>query len=87
MSALTSPAEAPSAFKKKLACLALISAPPARFPFSPAEVAAFRGDAGDVVVGFDHPNYGHMALMPPAVRRVLAGRLSQICEGGRADCQ
>jgi hypothetical protein len=44
-----------------------------RFPFSPAEVAAFRGDAGDVVVGFDHSNYGHMALMPPAVRRALAG--------------
>jgi hypothetical protein len=44
-----------------------------RFPFSVAEVAAFRGDAGDVVVGFDHPNYGHMAVMPPAVRRALAG--------------
>jgi hypothetical protein len=44
-----------------------------RFPFSAAEVAAFRGDAGDVVVGFDHPNYGHMAVMPPAVRRALAG--------------
>jgi hypothetical protein len=43
-----------------------------RFPFSPAEVAAFRGDAGDVVVGFDHPSYGHMAVMPPAVRRALA---------------
>jgi len=44
-----------------------------RFPFSAAEVAAFRGDAGDVVVGFDHPNYGHMAVMPAAVRRALAG--------------
>jgi len=43
-----------------------------RFPFSPAEVAAFRGDSGDVVVGFEHPNYGHMAVMPPAVRRTLA---------------
>lgn len=44
-----------------------------RFPFGAADVAAFRGDAGDVIVGFDHPNYGHMAVMPPAVRRVLAG--------------
>jgi hypothetical protein len=44
-----------------------------RFPFTSAEVAAFRGDAGDVVVGFEHPNYGHMALMPPTVRRALAG--------------
>jgi hypothetical protein len=43
-----------------------------RFPFGPAEAAAFRGDTGDVVVGFDHPNYGHMAVMPPAVRRALA---------------
>lgn len=44
-----------------------------RFPFSPAEVAAFRGDAGDVVVGFDHPNYGHMAVMPEVVRKTLTG--------------
>jgi hypothetical protein len=43
-----------------------------RFAFTPAQIAAFRGDAGDVVVGFDHPNYGHMAVMPHAVRDVLA---------------
>jgi hypothetical protein len=24
------------------------------------------------VVGFDHPNYGHMAMMPEAVRRSLS---------------
>jgi hypothetical protein len=44
-----------------------------RFPFTAAEVAAFRGDAGEVVVGFDHPNYGHMAVMPKAVRQALSG--------------
>lgn len=44
-----------------------------RFPFTADEVAAFRGDAGDVVVGFDHPNYGHMAVMPKAVRQALSG--------------
>ena len=44
-----------------------------RFPFTPAEIAAFRSGAGDVVVGFEHPNYGHMAVMPQAVRRTLAG--------------
>ncbi|MBM3650593.1 MAG: DUF3501 family protein [Alphaproteobacteria bacterium] len=44
-----------------------------RFPFSAPQIAAFRSDAGDVVVGFDHPNYGHMAVMPAAVRRALAG--------------
>lgn len=43
-----------------------------RFAFTPAQIAAFRSDAGDVVVGFDHPNYGHMAVMPRAVREVLA---------------
>jgi hypothetical protein len=44
-----------------------------RFPFTAAQVAAFRDGAGDVVVGFDHPNYGHMAVMPPAVRQALSG--------------
>ena len=43
-----------------------------RFPFKPAQIAAFRGGAGDVVVGFDHANYSHMAVMPPVVRRTLA---------------
>lgn len=44
-----------------------------RFAFSPAQIAAFRNGQGDVVVGFDHPNYGHMAVMPAAVRQQLAG--------------
>lgn len=44
-----------------------------RFPFTAAQVAAFRGDKGDVVVGFDHPSYGHMAVMSPTVRHALAG--------------
>ena len=43
-----------------------------RFVFSADEIAAFRGGQGDVVVGFDHANYGHMAVMPPAVRAALA---------------
>jgi hypothetical protein len=43
-----------------------------RFPFAPAQVQAFRGGAGDVVVGFDHPNYGHMAVMPAVVRQALS---------------
>jgi len=43
-----------------------------RFPFTPAAIAAFRGGAGDVIVGFDHPSYGHMAVMPAAVRQALA---------------
>jgi len=43
-----------------------------RFPFTAAQIAAFRGGAGDVIVGFDHPSYGHMAVMPAAVRQALA---------------
>jgi hypothetical protein len=43
-----------------------------RFPFTAAQVAAFKGGAGEVAVGFDHENYGHMALMSPAVRQALA---------------
>jgi hypothetical protein len=42
------------------------------FHFSPAEIAAFKSGEADVIVGFDHPNYSHMAVMPPAVRRALA---------------
>ena len=43
-----------------------------RFSFTAPQIAAFRGGAGDVIVGFDHPNYGHMAVMPAAVRQALA---------------
>ena len=43
-----------------------------RFPFTAAQIAAFKAGAGDVIVGFDHPSYGHMAVMPPAVRQALA---------------
>jgi hypothetical protein len=43
------------------------------FAFTPAEIAAFRDGTDDVMVGFDHPNYGHMAVMPQTVRRALAG--------------
>ena len=43
-----------------------------RFPFSPPQIAAFKTPGARVVVGFDHPNYGHMAAMPEAVRAALA---------------
>ncbi|TAJ26320.1 MAG: DUF3501 family protein [Reyranella sp.] len=42
-----------------------------RFPFTAAQVKAFRGGEGDVVVGFDHANYGHMAVMSAPVREAL----------------
>ncbi len=43
-----------------------------RFPFTAAQIAAFKSGAGDVIVGFDHPSYGHMAVMPANVRQALA---------------
>jgi hypothetical protein len=42
------------------------------FPFTSADIRAFRSSEGEVIAGFDHPNYSHMAVMPPAVRRALA---------------
>ncbi|HEX3884492.1 MAG TPA: DUF3501 family protein [Stellaceae bacterium] len=44
-----------------------------RFPFSPAQIAAFRATGARIIAGFDHPNYGHQAVMPEAVRAALAG--------------
>jgi hypothetical protein len=42
-----------------------------KFPVSSAQKATFRAPATQVVVGIDHPNYGHMAVMPEAVRQAL----------------
>ena len=43
-----------------------------RFVFTPAQIAKFKGGEGQVVLGIDHPNYGHMAVVPPATRAALA---------------
>ena len=43
-----------------------------RFPFTAAQIAAFKSGQGDVVVGFEHEHYGHMAIMPAAVRQAQA---------------
>ena len=43
-----------------------------RFPFSPEQIAAFKAPGARVLVGFDHPNYGHMATMPEPVRAALS---------------
>lgn len=42
------------------------------FPFTDAQVAAFSTAGTEVIIGFDHPNYSHMAVMPEAVRAALA---------------
>src|ERR1051326_4647437 len=43
-----------------------------RFPFSPAQVAAFKTPGARVWVGFDHSNYGHMATISEPVRAALS---------------
>jgi hypothetical protein len=43
-----------------------------RFRFTPEQIAKFRSAGGQIVIGISHPNYGHMAVMPPAVRQALA---------------
>jgi hypothetical protein len=42
------------------------------FPFAAPQIARFKTTGTRVVVGFDHPNYAHMAVMPEAVRAALA---------------
>ncbi len=42
------------------------------FPFSEAQIDAFRAADTEIVIGFDHPEYAHMAVMPGAVRAALA---------------
>lgn len=42
------------------------------FPFTDAQIAAFRAGDAPVTVGFDHDNYSHSAGMPGAVRAALS---------------
>jgi len=43
-----------------------------RFPFSAPQIAAFKASDAQAIVGFDHPNYGHLAVLPDPVRAALA---------------
>ena len=42
------------------------------FKFTSEQIAAFRAPGAQVLVGFSHPNYGHMAVMAEPVRAALA---------------
>ena len=44
-----------------------------RFPFSAGQIAVFRKEGARIVLGLDHPEYGHMAILPEPVRAALAG--------------
>lgn len=43
------------------------------FPFTPAQIKAFRDPAVQIMLGFEHENYAHMALLTPKARAALAG--------------
>jgi Protein of unknown function (DUF3501) len=43
------------------------------FPFTAEQIAAFSTPNAEVVLGFNHPEYRHMAVMPEAVRAELTG--------------
>jgi len=42
------------------------------FPFTRGQIEAFRKPGTTVIVGMDHENYAHMAVIPDAVRQELA---------------
>ncbi|HEV3175661.1 MAG TPA: DUF3501 family protein [Stellaceae bacterium] len=42
-----------------------------KFPLTPAHKEKFRTAGAQVVVGIDHPDYGHMAVMSEPVRQAL----------------
>lgn len=46
------------------------------FPFTAAQKQKLRAAGTQVIVGFDHPSYAHMAVMPEAVRQELMRDLS-----------
>jgi hypothetical protein len=42
------------------------------FPFTAQQIAMFREPDRQVVIGFSHPEYSHMAVMPEIIRAELA---------------
>jgi hypothetical protein len=43
-----------------------------RFRFSPAQIAEFKKPGARVLIGIDHANYGHMAVVSETARAALA---------------
>jgi hypothetical protein len=46
-----------------------------KFPLTDAQAKAFKDRSVQAVIGFSHPNYLHMAIIPPAVRQALIADL------------
>jgi hypothetical protein len=47
-----------------------------RFPFTPAQKVKFKAPGTQAIAGIAHENYGHMAILPEAVRQALADDLA-----------
>jgi hypothetical protein len=47
-----------------------------RFSLTEAQAWAFRDEATETMFAIGHPNYGHLAIVPPEVRRALAADFS-----------
>ena len=45
------------------------------FPFTTAQAAKFKAPGTEVVIGLGHAAYGHLAIMPEAVRAAPSGDL------------
>ena len=43
-----------------------------RFRFTPDQIALFKNPNETIILGLTHPNYGHMAVVPPETRAELA---------------
>ena len=43
------------------------------FPFTPQQIKLFREKERQVIIGFSHPEYSHMAVLPEEIRAELAG--------------
>lgn len=46
-----------------------------KFPLTGAQKDKFQTPGTQILVGIDHPNYGHMAVMPEVTRQALAADL------------
>ena len=42
-----------------------------RFPFTQSQVSKFSSEEVEVIIGFEHDNYSHMAVMSQSVRKAL----------------
>ncbi len=46
------------------------------FPMTDAEAEGFKTAGSQVIIGFTHPEYAHMTIMPETTRAALAGDLA-----------